>query len=122
MKLEDIEVKTVTLFTLTKLLMKNPTKSSRKEEIIKFMEAKNINLPAKRTKVELLKVIDDCNIDKTKSYVVDNLAREKGHIVFKTTSLLLHFQYNRIDLESTETCGKKGQPHSKFKRFGRRFN
>jgi hypothetical protein len=79
MKLEDIEVKTVTLFTLTKLLMKNPTKSSRKEEIIKFMEAKNINLPAKRTKVELLKVIDDCNIDKTKSYVVDNLAREKGH-------------------------------------------
>jgi hypothetical protein len=36
---------------LTKLLMKNPTKSSRKEEIIKFMEAKNINLPAKRTKV-----------------------------------------------------------------------
>jgi transposase len=83
MKLEDIEVKTVTLFTLTKLLMKNPTKSSRKEEIIKFMEAKNINLPAKRTKVELLKVIDDCNIDKTKSYVVDNLAREKGHTVLR---------------------------------------
>jgi hypothetical protein len=121
MKLEDIEVKTVTLFTLTKLLMKNPTKSSRKEEIIKFMEAKNINLPAKRTKVELLKVIDDCNIDKTKSYVVDNLAREKGHS-FKTAPLLLHFQSNRIDLESTETRDKKGQPHSKSKRVGRRFN
>jgi hypothetical protein len=106
----------------SRLLIKDPTKSSRKEEIIKFMEAKNIDLPAKRTKIQLLNVVEDSNIYRIKSYVVDNLAREKAHIVFKTTSLLLHFQYNRIDLESTETCGKKGQPHSKFKRFGRRFN
>jgi hypothetical protein len=31
----------------SRLLIKDPTKSSRKEEIIKFMEAKNIDLPAK---------------------------------------------------------------------------
>jgi transposase len=67
----------------SRLLMKNPTKSSRKEEIIKFMEAKNINFPAKRTKVELLKAIENSNIDKTKSYVVDNLAIEKGHTVLR---------------------------------------
>jgi transposase len=47
------------------------------------MEAKNINLRTKRTKVELLKVIEDSNIDTTKSYVVDNLAREKGHTVLR---------------------------------------
>jgi transposase len=91
--------------------MKNPTKSSRKEEIIKFMEAKNINLPVKRTKVELLKVIEDSNIDKTKSYVVDNLAREKGHTVLRLPPYYCIFNAIELiwsELIWSETRDKKG--------------
>jgi hypothetical protein len=52
--------------------------SSRKSEIIEFLQKNNISYTEKNTTKILLQLIADSEIGKSKQYHVDNLAKEQG--------------------------------------------
>jgi transposase len=57
---------------------KIPTNSSRKSDIIEFLEKNNLSYSQKNTKKILLQLIADSEMDKSKQFQVDNLAKEQG--------------------------------------------
>jgi transposase len=63
-------------------LSPKPTKQNRKEIIIEYMKNHNIPIPPeKTTKEKLLQIIKDCDLPNY--YVVDELAKKKGHAVLR---------------------------------------
>ena len=60
---------------------KKPTQASKKEEIINFLLSKNVVVPQKCTKKELLGIVKNLNI--APQYMVDEIARQNGHVVLR---------------------------------------
>jgi transposase len=60
---------------------KLPTKCSKKQEVKDFMLEHNLEIPDRATKSVLLQTIQNSDIDKTKSYAVDNMAKSLGHTI-----------------------------------------
>jgi transposase len=62
---------------------KIPNTGSKKAEIIQFMEIRDLNIPEKATKTELLNLIKNSSVDKTKTFYCDSYAAEQGHTVLR---------------------------------------
>jgi transposase len=60
---------------------KLPTKCSKKQEIKDFMLEHKLEIPDRVTKSVLLQTIQNSDIDKTKSYAVDNMAKSLDHTI-----------------------------------------
>jgi transposase len=60
---------------------KIPNTDSRNAEILEFMEIGGLNITEKATKTELLNLIKNSNVDKTKTFYCDSYAAEQGHTV-----------------------------------------
>jgi hydrogenase maturation factor HypF (carbamoyltransferase family) len=58
---------------------KLPTKCSKKQDIKDLMLEHKLEIPVRTTKSVLLQTIQNSDIDKSKSYAVDNMAKCLGH-------------------------------------------
>ncbi|XP_050516493.1 uncharacterized protein LOC126891360 [Diabrotica virgifera virgifera] len=65
----------------SRLYTKIPNTSSKKGDIIEFMENKGMTIPSKCTKKELLQLIKQQNLKK--EYAVDKLFERHGHMVLR---------------------------------------
>lgn len=65
----------------SRLHSKIPNSSTKKDDILKFMESKNMEIPQKATKKVLLEAIKKKNF--TKEYVIDKLCEAHGHTILR---------------------------------------
>jgi hypothetical protein len=76
-------------------LNKVPNTSAKKQDIIDWLEQKQIQFSKTETRAELLKRVLPCRHD-TKTYDLDQLANESRHQVIRLPPY--HWRYNRIEL------------------------
>ncbi|XP_072389494.1 uncharacterized protein [Diabrotica undecimpunctata] len=78
----------------SRLYTKIPNTSSKKGDIIEFMENKGMATPSKCTKKELLQLIKQQNFQK--EYVIDKLFERHGHMVLRLPPY--HCVFNPIEM------------------------
>lgn len=90
--------------------MKNkpPTLSSKKDEMIRWLEENGIRFERKCNKTDLYKLIKDNSNKQNKKYIIDELFEKYGHKVLRTPPY--HCQFNAIEL-AWATCKRYYDNH-----------
>lgn len=95
----------------SKILDKAPTISSRKLDMQEWLKNHNIGFDDTFKKAELLQLIN-LNKPQYPKYVIDELAREKGHVIIRLPPYHCHF--NPIELVWAQVKGHVARENKKF--------
>lgn len=89
---------------------KPPTSSNRKMELIAYLQSIGVEANEQMLKNELLKLVH-MNKPRTPTYILDELAKEKGHTVIRLPPY--HCQYNAIELIWAHVKGHAARNNTK---------
>lgn len=81
---------------------KAPTTANRKDEIISWLHGKCVDADLSMLNVELLRLVG-LHKPRTPTYILDELARESGHVVIRLSPY--HCKYNAIEMVWAQVKG-----------------